>query len=259
LHDHSILHRDIKGGNVLISNDGIVKLADFGAAKRIQSLHAMQTLTMRGTPYFMAPEVFEEKYNSKADIWSVACVALQMATGMPPWKTFSNPTTLYLHLHNSEGLPPLEWPDNCTMEDKQEFVDMLQRCFWRNPDQRPTAHGLLSDPFLTHSSSEEEEPSSPCSELFSPVSTVTRSSTPPFQSPPLPRRIIKLNYTPQQQVVSPLHNHSPPVLDSREWPSWARQQVTKAKMVDDSLALSASPNPFARTLSSPLKGLQYVP
>eukprot|EP00957_Ditylum_brightwellii_P194906 14848885-Ditylum_brightwellii.AAC.1 len=61
LHSHQILHRDIKGGNILVSDGGVVKLADFGASKRVQSLEngtqdMMESLTMRGTPYFMAPE-----------------------------------------------------------------------------------------------------------------------------------------------------------------------------------------------------------
>ena len=89
LHSNQILHRDIKGGNILVNDEGIVKLADFGASKRVQVAEngtlmniddMMEDMTFRGTPFFMAPEVFEEKYGPKADVWSCAAVAHQMGT-----------------------------------------------------------------------------------------------------------------------------------------------------------------------------------
>ena len=104
LHSNGILHRDIKGGNILVNDEGIVKLADFGASRKMPSpeednesvekggrhgqshdLDSLESLTMRGTPYFMAPEVIEGKYGTKADIWSVGGVAVQMFTGKAPW------------------------------------------------------------------------------------------------------------------------------------------------------------------------------
>eukprot|EP00532_Pseudo-nitzschia_australis_P004032 CAMPEP_0168201928 /NCGR_PEP_ID=MMETSP0139_2-20121125/23993_1 /TAXON_ID=44445 /ORGANISM="Pseudo-nitzschia australis, Strain 10249 10 AB" /LENGTH=125 /DNA_ID=CAMNT_0008127567 /DNA_START=83 /DNA_END=460 /DNA_ORIENTATION=- len=100
------MHRDIKGSNILVNNEGVVKLADFGASKKLKNLAAdmMMSLTVRGTPYFMAPEVFEEKYSAKADIWGIGCVAFQMATAKPPWKElgFTNPISLL----KAEGTSP---------------------------------------------------------------------------------------------------------------------------------------------------------
>lgn len=300
LHENRILHRDIKGGNVLISDDGIVKLADFGSAKRLahQQSDMMESLTMRGTPYFMAPEVFEEHYNGKADIWSVGCVAFQMATGLPPWKVegFSNPMSLFLHIRNSEGLPMLKWPDNGPMRESEKapFEEMLKRCFWRTANQRPTAQGLAADSFFSGASSSEDD-ASQNQALFSPsgdsVSTFA-SKTPrgtdtpplvklpprsPFLSPPMPRRIGIISAV----NVSPLDRS--PKVDAKDWPSWARNQLktessspsaqgegAKTSPLMDSLAYSADTtkivaNPFARTSQGPgrassptLAGLEYI-
>ena len=252
LHDNRILHRDIKGGNVLVSDAGIVKLADFGSSKRLvqQQIDAMENLTMRGTPYFMAPEVFEEKYGSKADIWSVGCVAFQMATGSPPWKGmgFTNPMTLFLHIKDTEGIPSYEW-SNPDQDDTVRFKAMLERCFYRDPSSRPTAKELAADPFFTASeqSSSEDNQSrglfSPGGESIStwgsarsPKPTPTRSSPASqpagvtfgkasFLSPPLPTRIHQGSY--RQDMISPLAPS--PVVDASEWPSWARERLQDRK------------------------------
>ena len=299
LHQNRILHRDIKGGNILISDDGIVKLADFGSAKRLahQQSDMMESLTMRGTPYFMAPEVFEEYYNGKADIWSVGCVAFQMATGVPPWKTegLNNPMSLFLHLRNSEGLPMLKWPESGPMRESEKlpFEEMLKRCFWRTATQRPTAQGLAADSFFSGASSSEDD-ASQARELFSPggdsVSTFAsktphiadmtpNAKRPPrssFLSPPMPRRIGIISAV----NVSPLDRS--PKVDAKDWPSWARDQLkreshspmgpqdAKASPLMDSLAYSADTmnaiaNPFARSsqdagreCSPTLTGLEFI-
>ena len=82
LHYHNVVHRDIKGANVLITRNGIVKLSDFGSAKRICSYEQ----SMIGTMAWMAPEVIEGKgYNWFADIWSFGCTVYEMLTGNPPF------------------------------------------------------------------------------------------------------------------------------------------------------------------------------
>lgn len=255
LHDNGILHRDIKGGNVLVSDAGVVKLADFGSSKRLVLQHqdAMETMTMRGTPYYMAPEVFEEKYGTKADIWSVGCVAFQMATGSPPWKAmgYTNPMTLFLFIKESEGLPSHEWPTT-NQEDTTRFKALLEKCFFRDPSKRPTAKELSSDAFFTvteQSSSEDTQSRG----LFSPGNeslstwgsarsskrTPTRSSSPQsqlsttavgkanasFLSPPLPTRIHQGSS--RHEVISPLAPS--PVVDASDWPKWARERLVDRK------------------------------
>ncbi|KAL7505234.1 hypothetical protein ACHAXN_006010 [Cyclotella atomus] len=155
LHSHHIIHRDIKGGNILISNDGSVKLADFGASKRVEAFGTdpdkmMEELTVRGTPYFMAPEVFEEKYGPKADVWSVGGVVFQMATGSPPWKDLrhKNPISLFFHLKNTEGPPETSAPIN-----DRYLNDLIAQCFQRHPSKRPDTKALLNELLLNHSPS----------------------------------------------------------------------------------------------------------
>lgn len=283
LHEHKILHRDIKGGNVLVNDVGVVKLADFGASRKLaQQASEMESLTMRGTPYFMAPEVFEELYGSAADIWSVGCVAFQMASGTPPWKSmgFTNPMSLFMHLKKEEG-PPLLPTSETGTEKKKEiglFQSMLTKCFAREPSLRPNASAMLQEDFFSDIPMEEEQ--SPSRDIFSPgaasnaswetslpntvgkpprtpndVKVVIQSN--PFASPPfLPSsvRYDKLSF----DGVSPLLSSSLQV-DSKEWPTWAKKKMQSQKVRTDenqealnhSLAISEDSsmpeeNPFRR-------------
>uniref|UniRef100_A0A8B9QGE0 Protein kinase domain-containing protein n=1 Tax=Apteryx owenii TaxID=8824 RepID=A0A8B9QGE0_APTOW len=89
LHDNCVVHRDIKGNNVMLMPNGIVKLIDFGCAKRLawaslNGTHSEMLKSVHGTPYWMAPEVINESgYGRKSDIWSVGCTVFEMATGKP--------------------------------------------------------------------------------------------------------------------------------------------------------------------------------
>jgi mitogen-activated protein kinase kinase kinase 3 len=291
LHDNHILHRDIKGGNVLVNDAGIVKLADFGSSKRLaqHQLNAMENLTMRGTPYFMAPEVFEEKYGSKADIWSVGCVAFQMATASPPWNGmgYTNPISLFLHIKDSKGIPSFEWPSS-DQEATTNFKTLLEKCFYRDPNLRPSAKDLFKEAFFmaeVPSSTEDEsrglfspggESHSTWGSMRSPKLTVSRLASASLLSPPLPTRIHQGAM--RQDVVSPLPPS--PVVDASEWPSWARDRLENRKKSPykrppsspsrtvDSLAVSEDSsvvdNPFRRrksgdsSLSSSLVGLEFL-
>ncbi|KAH8060585.1 MAP kinase kinase kinase [Aureococcus anophagefferens] len=114
LHAANIIHRDIKCGNVLVDEGGVAKLADFGASHRLGAdgtLTADMKLTMRGTPYFMAPEVLQQdKFGRRSDVWSVGGVILQMATTHPPWKVmnFKTPMALFYHVASTTDPPPID-------------------------------------------------------------------------------------------------------------------------------------------------------
>lgn len=103
LHEHMVVHRDIKGGNVLVNEFGVAKLADFGCSKRMGeggTLEESHRAGMKGTPYFMAPEVIQnDKVGRRSDIWSVGGVAYQMASGEPPWKRLQMKTPMVLFYH----------------------------------------------------------------------------------------------------------------------------------------------------------------
>lgn len=115
LHSNMIVHRDIKGANILRDSSGNVKLGDFGASKRLQTICLSGTgmKSVTGTPYWMSPEVISgEGYGRKADIWSVGCTVVEMLTEKPPWAEFeamaaifkiaTQPTNPQLPAHVSE-------------------------------------------------------------------------------------------------------------------------------------------------------------
>lgn len=90
LHDNGVVHRDIKGGNVLVAADGAAKLSDFGHSKRIES---MAGESIRGTPYWMAPEVVRGQGCTPAcDIWSLGCTFIEIGAGEAPHSSVNDPT-----------------------------------------------------------------------------------------------------------------------------------------------------------------------
>ncbi|ORC90431.1 protein kinase [Trypanosoma theileri] len=148
LHDCGIVHRDIKGDNVLVSLDGIIKLADFGCSKAIDDVcsktHGCQTMV--GTPYWMAPEVIKCEaggYGMKSDIWSIGCTVVEMITGKPPWPECNSMWAAVYKIAHSTGLPT-EIPKDLD----PKLMNFLELCFERDPRQRPTAEQLLHHPFL---------------------------------------------------------------------------------------------------------------
>ena len=145
LHRNAIMHRDIKGANILVDNTGTVKLADFGASKKIEELVTVGSgaNSVKGTPYWMAPEVITQTgHGRQADIWSVACTVIEMATGKPPWSQYGSQVSAMFHIAKSKG-PPL-----IPHELSPECKDFLYLCFNRNWRERPSAQALLEHPFV---------------------------------------------------------------------------------------------------------------
>ncbi|KAG5486305.1 hypothetical protein CUR178_07616 [Leishmania enriettii] len=158
LHECGIVHRDIKGDNVLVSVDGIVKLADFGCSKAIDDVCSAThgCSTMVGTPYWMAPEVIKCEaggYGMKSDIWSIGCTIVEMLTGKPPWPECNSMWAAVYKIANSTGLPT-EIPADVD----PELMDLLERCFERNPKLRPTAEAMLKHAFLARVSESVTSP-----------------------------------------------------------------------------------------------------
>ncbi|EXJ77355.1 STE/STE11/SSK protein kinase [Capronia epimyces CBS 606.96] len=175
LHQAHIVHRDIKPENVLLDHNGVIKYVDFGAAKIIarqgQTMMGMEPVqrvngeaghlangagvarqpqkTMTGTPMYMSPEVIRgdapatSRFSGAADIWSLGCVILEMATGRRPWSTLDNEWAIMYNI--AQGNPP-QLPTEDQLSDMG--IDFLKKCFERDPAKRSTAAELLQHPWI---------------------------------------------------------------------------------------------------------------
>ena len=117
LHRNNIIHRDVKGGNVLITDKGDVKFADFGTSVMMAGETQDNNIkALCGTPYFAAPEVMTGGPGRKTDVSVTGGLLIQMATGEPPWKwrVFQGVPQLLLHVVAAKSAPPL---DRYTMSD----------------------------------------------------------------------------------------------------------------------------------------------
>ncbi|OHT05926.1 STE family protein kinase [Tritrichomonas foetus] len=142
MHSQRKIHRDIKTDNVLITSDGNVKLADFGYAAQLFN-EGENRKSVVGTPYWMAPELIKGiPYSYKVDIWSLGVMCRELAEGDPPYVEL--PPMKALFEITSKGLPEISQKE----KRSPEFLDFLDLCLKRNPDERPTANKLLNHPFL---------------------------------------------------------------------------------------------------------------
>jgi len=147
LHGRKIVHRDLKGGNVLVSREGFVKLADFGASKAFKDTTITDGMkSLKGSAFWMAPEVIKcTGYGRKADIWSLGCTVIEMLTGKHPWPDLDNPWTAMYHIAKVPEGPPR--PKGCS----ELALSFLNLCLRHDPNERPTATELLQHPFVCNS------------------------------------------------------------------------------------------------------------
>ncbi|KAK2635752.1 hypothetical protein Ddye_030544 [Dipteronia dyeriana] len=140
LHEQGVIHRDIKGANILTTKEGLVKLADFGVATKLTEAD-VNTHSVVGTPYWMAPEVIEMSgVCAASDIWSVGCTVIELLTCVPPYYDLQPMPALFRIVQDER--PPI--PDSLS----PDITDFLRQCFKKDARQRPDAKTLLSHPWI---------------------------------------------------------------------------------------------------------------
>ncbi|XP_048709202.1 serine/threonine-protein kinase TAO2 isoform X5 [Caretta caretta] len=140
LHCHNMIHRDVKAGNILLTEPGQVKLGDFGSASIIAPANSFV-----GTPYWMAPEVIlamdEGQYDGKVDVWSLGITCIELAERKPPLFNMNAMSALYHIAQNeSPGLQSSHW--------SEYFRNFVDSCLQKIPQDRPTSDVLLKHRFL---------------------------------------------------------------------------------------------------------------
>ncbi|KAK4215377.1 protein kinase [Rhypophila decipiens] len=150
LHNRDIIHRDIKGANILVDNKGTIKISDFGISKKLEATNILNGAnnnknrpSLQGSVFWMAPEVVKQtSYTRKADIWSLGCLVVEMMTGTHPFPDCTQLQAIF-KIGGAKAAPTI--PEHASDEAKQ----FLAQTFEIDHNKRPSADDLMLSPFLT--------------------------------------------------------------------------------------------------------------
>lgn len=248
LHTQSVIHRDIKGDNVLVDTyTGVIKLADFNVSKR-QSLMQTAFGTVIGTPNFMAPEAARGNWCPASDVWSLGCTVHQMITGLPPHHTKSSDTLQEMYMSQGVTAPTI------ASSLQAELRQLLQSCFQEEPTKRPSAAALLETPILRNAYSDlpQGDPSASVGSNGTqaaegggggggaPPDSPLSSSSSSMLAPPsaLPSRSGRVSPGPMARRLSLAFStpngkqHRMSVADATEWDTAAIKQEISLHLID---------------------------
>ena len=211
LHEQAVIHRDIKGANILTTKQGLVKLADFGVASKTAGLNEVSVV---GTPYWMAPEVIAlTGATTASDIWSLGCTVIELLDGKPPYHQLQPMPALFRIVNDDH--PPL--PQGAS----PVVIDFLMQCFQKDPNLRVSARKLLKHPWIVSARRSDAVVSKKQTEYTEAVKSVqewndalkdspeggpVRKNSRPMGDSPTP--IPKPTRTPGKPVMQPQRNHA---------------------------------------------------
>ncbi|XP_043670504.1 neither inactivation nor afterpotential protein C isoform X3 [Vespula pensylvanica] len=148
LHENNVIHRDVRGSNILLTKEGEIRLVDFGLSRMIKGELGKRNSCI-GSPNWMAPEVVTSKaggsdsgYGSRADVWAIGITAIELADGRPPFQDMHPTRALFQIVRNPP--PTLYRQSNWS----QNFNDFISECLEKNPDNRPFMAEIIEHPFL---------------------------------------------------------------------------------------------------------------
>eukprot|EP01138_Halocafeteria_seosinensis_P012959 gb/GECG01013237.1/.p1 GENE.gb/GECG01013237.1/~~gb/GECG01013237.1/.p1 ORF type:complete len:1672 (+),score=171.85 gb/GECG01013237.1/:1-5016(+) len=148
LHNHRVIHRDMKPQNILLSSEGTVKLCDFGFSRLLSAQQVMMT-SIKGTPLYMAPELVREKpYDYRVDLWSLGVILYELFSGEPPFYTND-----IMKLVKKITDDPLQLPQGAS----KMFGNFLEALLHKEPKQRACWPGLLEHPFVSETPEERQK------------------------------------------------------------------------------------------------------
>lgn len=148
LHKNHVIHRDVRGDNILISREGEIKVCDFGLSRDLKTTLGKRG-TCTGSPSWMAPEMIvgalddTEVYGSRADVWALGITAIELGDGKAPFADIHPTRAIFQIVRNPP--PTLYRPANWT----QQFNDFIAECLEKNHEHRPYLVELMEHPFFT--------------------------------------------------------------------------------------------------------------